>query len=101
MGNTPSWVDFRFYELIELMSFLKLDLFSDYPSLIQYQRNVASLPRLNQYLSDEYNPNKSMTFNNKSAKINNMGVDSEPKERIFLMGGTGRTGLLFARAVLD
>lgn len=101
VGNNPTWVDFRFYELIELMSFLKQDLFSDYPKLLQYQRYVASLPRLSAYLSYEYNPNKSLTFNNKSAKINNMGFNSEQTEKIFLMGGTGRTGLLFARAVLD
>lgn len=102
VGSNPVWVDFRFYELIELMTFLKLDLFTDYPQLIQYQRNIASLPRLGPYLSDEYNPNKSLTFNNKSAKINNTLLNnSEPKEKIFLIGGTGRTGLLFARAVLD
>jgi hypothetical protein len=71
IGPNPIWVDFRFYEVIELMCFINNDLLVEYPELRAYQRNVSSLPKLCSYLSDPNCPERSLTFNNKVAKLNN------------------------------
>jgi len=36
VGNAVTWLDFAFYELIELMVFIKPDLYEVYPNLRQY-----------------------------------------------------------------
>jgi hypothetical protein len=51
--------------------FLEPQLYTQYPVLNAYQNNVANLPKLKEYLADPNCLEKTRTFNNKSAKVNN------------------------------
>ena len=71
-GDDPVWLDFYWFETIELMLFVTDgDLFKDFPSLETYHQNVVNLPGLLEYLDDPNCPEKTRYFNNKHAKINN------------------------------
>lgn len=71
--DTPCFVDFYWFELIELMEFLtEGEIFLDFPALKGYHHRVASLPGLKEYLNDPECIDKKRAFNNKSSKINNI-----------------------------
>jgi glutathione S-transferase len=55
VGNSVTWLDFAFFELINLMVFLKPDLYDVYPNLKQYHANVGNLPGLKEYLAQPDN----------------------------------------------
>ena len=71
-GESPTWIDFYFFELVELMNFVKDGLMDEYPGLKEYKSNVENLPKLKEYLADPNCPEKKKSFNNKAAMINNM-----------------------------
>lgn len=52
ISDNVTWVDFVFFEMINLMYFLDKKFFRSFPSLITYHANVASLPHLKAYLDD-------------------------------------------------
>jgi len=73
-GDDPVYIDFYFFELLELMAFVSDgQVFDDHPRLVQYHRDMANLPRLKEYLGSDECREKTYTFNNKHAKINNAG----------------------------
>ena len=73
-GDEPVYVDFFFFELLELIVFLTDGgVFSDHPRLVQYHRDMANLPGLKEYLESDACREKTYTFNNKHAQINNAG----------------------------
>ena len=71
-GDEPTYIDFYFSENINLMEFVvgQEQFAQDYPTLAAYNANVKSLPGLKEYWEDPNCPEKSRTFNNKSAGIN-------------------------------
>ena len=69
VGNSPTWVDFYFFELVNLMFYLKQDLFTLYPVLEKYVKSMHSLPKLGAYLADPKCFDKNLPFNNKMAKF--------------------------------
>ena len=74
-GNTPVYMDFYFFEFVEMMAFLTQGkVFDDFPKLAQYHQNVASLPKLKEYLASSANRDAKYDFNNKMAKINANGT---------------------------
>jgi len=78
-GNTPVYMDFYFFEFVEMMAFLtEGKVFDDFPKLAQYHKNVASLPKLKEYLASSANIDARYDFNNKMAKINANGADVAP-----------------------
>ena len=75
VGDSPVWVDFFFFELLELMVLVTDGgIFADFPELIEYHKNVASLPNLKEYLESDDCREKTLNFNNKHAKINGGSV---------------------------
>ena len=70
-GDKPTWLDFYFYELCQLMKFIHAGFEADFPSLTAYCANVAGLPKLKEYLDDPTSMDNTYIFNNKIAKINN------------------------------
>eukprot|EP00639_Heterosigma_akashiwo_P004801 CAMPEP_0194568268 /NCGR_PEP_ID=MMETSP0292-20121207/6466_1 /TAXON_ID=39354 /ORGANISM="Heterosigma akashiwo, Strain CCMP2393" /LENGTH=237 /DNA_ID=CAMNT_0039418313 /DNA_START=106 /DNA_END=819 /DNA_ORIENTATION=- len=72
-GPTPTFVDFYFFEILNWLQFVHGEEAwqSTYASLETYRQNVANLPGLKEYLEQPDCPEKSRTFNNKIAKINN------------------------------
>ena len=70
-GDKVTWIDFYFYELVQLMKFCHDSFEAEFPSLVGYQANVAGLPKLKEYLEDPSSMDNNRQFNNKSAKINN------------------------------
>ena len=52
VGNSVTWLDFYFFELIELMKFLMPNLFEVFPALQELHRAVKELPKLKEYLDD-------------------------------------------------
>jgi len=71
-GEKPSWIDFYFFEMIEYNQFLvDGNLFKRFPTLKTYDENVRNLPGLKAYLEDPNCIEKTRTFNNKHAIINN------------------------------
>ena len=68
-GDQPCWVDFYFFETIQILIFVSEgSVLETYPSLKVYNDNFKQLPGLKEYLATC--EDKDMTFNNKSAKIN-------------------------------
>jgi len=70
-GNNVTWIDFFFFEMLQLMKFLHEGLFTDFPTLQAYDDRVRNLPKLKEYLDNPTCIDNTHTFNNKSAKINN------------------------------
>lgn len=69
VGNDVTYVDFYFFELVNLMAYVKQDLFSEYSALEAYVKSMHSLPKLGAYLADPNCVDKNLPFNNKMAKI--------------------------------
>ena len=69
-GEEPTWIDFYFVEVVELMSRHESDFFVTYPTLMTYKESVFGLPKLAEYLASDACLEKTRSFNNKSAKIN-------------------------------
>ena len=68
-GDQPTFVDFYFFETIQLIGFVGGESFWEtYPVLKTYHNSVKELPGLKEYL--ETSEEKDLLFNNKSAKIN-------------------------------
>merc|ERR1712226_1105072 len=54
VGDEPTYVDFWFWENVQLMAMVTDDkIFQDYPSLKDYCDNVRHLPKLKEYFDDE------------------------------------------------
>ena len=70
-GDDVVWLDFYLYELIQLMAFMNPDFKTEYPTLDAYQKNVASLPKVKEYVEDPNSLDNKRQFNNKVSKINN------------------------------
>eukprot|EP00640_Fibrocapsa_japonica_P004326 CAMPEP_0113952318 /NCGR_PEP_ID=MMETSP1339-20121228/90341_1 /TAXON_ID=94617 /ORGANISM="Fibrocapsa japonica" /LENGTH=229 /DNA_ID=CAMNT_0000960899 /DNA_START=125 /DNA_END=814 /DNA_ORIENTATION=+ /assembly_acc=CAM_ASM_000762 len=71
-GDEPVYVDFFFFERLNLLKFLYGDRWStEFPTLEEYCQNVANLPGLKEYLESPDCLEKSRALNNKVAKINN------------------------------
>ena len=72
-ADEPVWLDFFFFELLELMAFLSQgQVFNDHPKLVSYHHNMANLPKLKEYLESDQCREKTYPFNNTHAKINNV-----------------------------
>ena len=71
-GDNVTWLDFYFVEVVEFMSRVKDDLYTQHPALQTYKDTVLGLPKLKEYLDSDACIEKSRKFNNKSAKINFM-----------------------------
>ena len=69
--DSPTWIDFQFYETIQLLAFVNPNFFTEFPSLQGYVDNVRALPGLAEYLADPNHREATYLFNNKVAKINN------------------------------
>lgn len=71
-GDSLTWLDFLFLEMVFFMEFLYPNIFKDFPYLLPYKNRVKDLPNLKEYF---FSPKKCIdmkyTFNNKVAKINN------------------------------
>ncbi len=71
VGNDVTYVDFTFFELFELMSFISEgQLFTAQPKLAAYCDRVKGLPKMAEYFADDTKCMKA-PFNNKVAKLNN------------------------------
>ena len=69
-GNHVSWVDFIYFELLELQDFITQGkIYTVYPHLKEYRDRVQNLPKLKDYI--EGPDFMSRPLNNKSAKLNN------------------------------
>ena len=69
VGENPTYVDFYFVEIIELLVFVtEGKVLEDYPTLKTYHANVLGLPNV----AAKHEEQKKLIFNNKVAKINNM-----------------------------
>lgn len=71
VGDSPTWVDFFFFELTDLMKFIQPELFEVYPSLQSHWTNVRNLPKLKEYLDNPDTIDHHRQFNNSMAQINN------------------------------
>ena len=69
--ESPVWVDFFLYEVIQMLVFVNPEFYNEFPSLQGYCDNVRSLPGLAEYLADPNHREATYLFNNKVAKINN------------------------------
>ena len=66
-GNDISYVDFIFYEQLELLDFIwEGNLFNQWPILLTYHQRVHSIKEISEYRSKHAN----LPFNNKHAKLN-------------------------------
>ena len=80
-GTDPVWLDFFFFELLELMVFLSFArVLRDNPKLVQYHKNVASLPGLKEYLKSKGCIDKMRPFNAKSAHVNTKPGENVDKQ---------------------
>jgi len=70
-GDAPTFVDFLFWEVVQLMASVHPELLSEYPTLKTYTETVAALPGLKEYLVDPACVDQRYAFNNKRAKIAN------------------------------
>ena len=71
-GADPTWIDFYFVEIVELMSkVFDTELFSKHPTLKTYVESVFALPGVKEYLASADCKETTYKFNNKVAKINN------------------------------
>ena len=72
-GDNVTFVDFYWYELVELMAFVSDgSIYKDYSVLKTMHDTMSNLPGLKEYLADPNCLDKHRTFNNKHAKINNV-----------------------------
>ena len=72
-GDAVSYVDFYWYELVELMAFVSDgSLYKDFPVLKTQHDTMSNLPGLKEYVSDPNCLEKQRSFNNKHAKIGNV-----------------------------
>ena len=70
-GDSPVYLDFYFFETLELMAFLTEGaVFDTFPNLAQYHKNVAELEGLKEYFASPDCIDKVRPFNNKQAQIN-------------------------------
>jgi glutathione S-transferase len=68
-GDQPCWVDFYFFELIQLLIFLSEgSILQNFPSLHAYNVNFKQLPGLKEYLVTCQD--KDLVFNGGIAKVN-------------------------------
>ena len=51
-GDNVTWIDFYFYETLQLMAFINPHVYEEYGKLKAYCRNMAKLPHLKDYLED-------------------------------------------------
>jgi len=65
-----SWVDFIFFEMVEMMIHVFPYILEEKPELAAYHSAVRNLPGLKQYLESDRNIEKHRAFNNTQAKIN-------------------------------
>mmetsp|Transcript_6229 Transcript_6229/g.4412 ORF Transcript_6229/g.4412 Transcript_6229/m.4412 type:complete len:120 (+) Transcript_6229:340-699(+) len=67
-GDSPAWIDFLFFELVENLEFVSEGkLLAEHPKVKEYHSNVASLPKLAEYIAS--GAEKKLPFNNKMAKL--------------------------------
>ena len=70
VGDYVTYVDFIFYELLELVSFVSEGkVYTENPTLDSFKKSVESLEKMAKHLQSERFVKG--TFNNKVAKINN------------------------------
>jgi glutathione S-transferase len=76
VGDYVTYVDFYWFELLELMNFvMEGKFYSEYPKMREYHLRMVKLPGFGQFFySDEV---QKMSFNNKHAKLNNHEVVPE------------------------
>ena len=71
-GDSLTWLDFFFFEIVLFMEFLHPNLLKDFPYLKNYKQRMNDLPNIKEYF---FNPRTCIDlkyqFNNKVAKINN------------------------------
>ena len=67
LTDSLTWLDFYFWEILELAKSCYDDLLTDFPVLGAYHQSVANLPRLKEYLDDPNHREANRSFNNKSA----------------------------------
>jgi len=70
-GNDPTYVDFLFWEVVQLMEFVHPELMTEYPKLKTYSESVAALKGMREYLADPDCIDTRYALNNKRAKIAN------------------------------
>ena len=69
LTESVTWLDFYFWEMLELARSCYPELYVDFPTLGAYHENVANLPRLKEYLDDPNHREANRTFNNKHAQV--------------------------------
>ena len=70
-GDSPTYMDFFFFELIEMNKFVMPTLFKEFPKAESFWNAMRNLPGLKEYLDDPNCIDKHRPFNNTVAKINN------------------------------
>ena len=66
VGDNETFVDFYFFEMLNFLVEIDSDLTKTYPNLAGYMERMTNLPGIKDQLAKE----KTMTFNNKIAKVN-------------------------------
>ena len=69
-GDSVSWLDFYFWEMLQCHIYFHSDIFKDFPELETYHMTMRSLPGLKDYLDNPDSIDNDRLFNNKVAKIN-------------------------------
>ena len=72
MGSSPKWLDFVIFEVLEQTAFLHPGVYEDHPTLKGLHDRIAALAGVKEYLADPNCVEKTYSFNNKHAKINNV-----------------------------
>lgn len=70
-GSSPTYIDFFFFECINMNKFVMPNLFKVFPRIETYWNAVRNLPGLKEYLDDPNCIDYQRQFNNTVAKINN------------------------------
>ena len=71
-GDNVTWIDFYFWELVNLMKFCHEGLLEEFPSMKSYDDTMRNLPKVKEYLDDPNSLDNNRPFNNKVAKINSV-----------------------------
>ena len=69
-GESVTFIDFYFWEMLQAIRVSYPDLCTDFPTLAVYHETVRAVSGVKEYFDKEDCPEHTLSFNNKSAKIN-------------------------------
>ena len=71
VGDQVTWVDFQFWEFLQIMKFIHPEVLVNHKYMQKYDEEMPNLPGLKEYLEDPKCIDRNVPFNNKHAKLNN------------------------------